>query len=85
MSDLLTADAAGRSSSAHPTTPPLATLEQPAEFQARHIGPSAADERHMLDAVGAGTRAALIAEIVPATIVWKFNSASSRPWAISGW
>ena len=69
MSDLLTASAAGRPlASSRPSTPPLAALEQPAEFEARHVGPSAADERHMLDAVGAATRGALIAEIVPATI-----------------
>jgi glycine dehydrogenase len=40
----------------------------PSEFEARHIGLSIADERHMLDAVGAASRAALIAEIVPASI-----------------
>ena len=69
MSDLLTAQAAARAhAAAHAAAPPLAALEQPAEFEGRHVGLSAADERHMLDAVNATTRAALIAEIVPAGI-----------------
>jgi glycine dehydrogenase len=67
MSDLLTAQAAGRASTPA-AVPPLVALEQPAEFEGRHVGLSAADERHMLDVVGATTRAALIAEIVPAGI-----------------
>ena len=69
MSDLLAARSAAPQAAASPASPPpLAALEQPAEFEGRHIGLSAADERHMLDAVGSTTRAALIAEIVPATI-----------------
>jgi glycine dehydrogenase len=32
---------------------PLDELENPAEFTARHIGPSADDERHMLSVIGA--------------------------------
>jgi glycine dehydrogenase len=69
MSDLLTARSANPgSASGQSSPPPLTALEQPAEFEGRHIGLSAADERHMLDAVGATSRAALIAEIVPATI-----------------
>ncbi|MEI6239127.1 MAG: aminomethyl-transferring glycine dehydrogenase [Planctomycetia bacterium] len=47
---------------------PLARLENSAEFIARHIGLDPADERHMLDCVGATSREALIAEIVPASI-----------------
>jgi glycine dehydrogenase len=47
---------------------PLDRLENPAEFVARHIGFGAADERHMLDCVGAASREALISEIVPASI-----------------
>ncbi len=47
---------------------PLAALENAAEFQARHIGPGPADERHMLDAVGAASTGALVAEIVPPSI-----------------
>ena len=69
MSDMLTAQASVRDAASPPAaTPPLAVLEQPAEFEGRHVGLSAADERHMLDAVNATTRAALIAEIVPAGI-----------------
>jgi glycine dehydrogenase len=69
MSDLLTADRAAPASSAdRPAVPPLAALENPGEFEARHVGLSPADERHMLDAVGAASRAALVAEIVPAAI-----------------
>ena len=51
-----------------PAPIPLARLENPAEFVARHIGFGAADERHMLDCIGAASREALIAEIVPASI-----------------
>ena len=40
--------------------PSLAELENPDEFRARHIGPDASDEAHMLDAIGAASRAALI-------------------------
>ena len=55
------------------TLPPLAALENPAEFIARHIGPDAADEQHMLDAIGAASRRSLIEAIVPRSI------ARSRP------
>jgi len=55
-------------SSAGPTAIPLDRLENRAEFVARHIGFGAADERHMLDCVGAASREALISEIVPASI-----------------
>ena len=47
---------------------PLTELENPAEFRARHIGPDAADEAHMLGAIGAASRAALIDAIVPRSI-----------------
>ncbi len=51
---------------------PLDELENAAEFAARHIGPDADDERHMLSAIGADipnfTRRALIAAIVPRSI-----------------
>jgi glycine dehydrogenase len=47
---------------------PLAVLENVAEFRGRHIGPDAADERHMLDTVGARSCRDLLAEIVPASI-----------------
>ncbi|MBN8510729.1 MAG: aminomethyl-transferring glycine dehydrogenase, partial [Burkholderiales bacterium] len=58
------------------TLHPLAELENPAEFTARHIGPDAADERHMLGAIGAASRSALIEAIVPASI------ARTRPMAL---
>ena len=47
---------------------PLAELENAAEFQARHIGPDAADEAAMLSVIGAASRRALIESIVPASI-----------------
>ncbi len=46
----------------------LSYLENAAEFHARHIGPDAADERHMLDAVGEASCESLVAGIVPASI-----------------
>jgi len=47
---------------------PLGELENAAEFQARHIGPDAADEAAMLSVIGAASRRALIEAIVPASI-----------------
>jgi glycine dehydrogenase len=47
---------------------PLAELENPAEFTARHIGPYADDEAHMLSVIGAASRRALIEAIVPRSI-----------------
>jgi len=47
---------------------PLAFLENPAEFHARHIGLDAADERHMLDAIGEPSCQSLVDGIVPASI-----------------
>jgi glycine dehydrogenase len=58
------------------TLHPLAELENPAEFTARHVGPDAADEQHMLSAIGAASRSALIEAIVPASI------ARTRPMAL---
>ncbi|MCF8161404.1 MAG: aminomethyl-transferring glycine dehydrogenase [Polaromonas sp.] len=55
---------------------PLGELENTSEFIARHIGISAADEAVMLKTVAAASRAALIDEIVPASIV------RSQPMAI---
>ena len=55
---------------------PLGELEDAAEFVARHIGPDAEDERHMLSVVGAASRRALIDAIVPRSI------ARSQPMAI---
>ena len=45
-----------------------ADLENPAEFVARHIGLSPADEAHMLSAIGEASRRSLIEGIVPASI-----------------
>ena len=47
---------------------PLGELENAAEFAARHIGPYAEDERHMLSVIGAASRRALIEAIVPRSI-----------------
>ena len=47
---------------------PLSELENPQEFIARHIGLSAADEAHMLAAIGHSSRRALIEEVVPRAI-----------------
>ena len=48
---------------------PLSELENPTEFAARHLGPDAADEAHMLSVIGAASRRALIEAIVPASIL----------------
>ena len=47
---------------------PLAALEQPDAFIARHIGTSADDQAAMLAALGYPDRAALMAAVVPASI-----------------
>ena len=47
---------------------PLGDLENPGEFIARHIGIEAADEAHMLSAIGEASRRALIDSIVPRSI-----------------
>jgi glycine dehydrogenase len=47
---------------------PLDELENASEFTARHIGPYADDEAHMLSAIGAASRGALIEAIVPRSI-----------------
>ncbi len=47
---------------------PLRDLEPDAEFAPRHIGPWEDDERHMLSAIGAASRRALIDTIVPRAI-----------------
>ena len=48
---------------------PLADLEDASEFVARHIGIGADDERRMLSVIGAASREALIAAVVPRAIV----------------
>jgi len=47
---------------------PLGELEDQSEFIARHIGIGAADEQHMLSAIGERSRRALIDGIVPRSI-----------------
>jgi glycine dehydrogenase len=47
---------------------PLGELENASEFAARHIGPFVEDEAHMLSAIGAASRRALIEAIVPRSI-----------------
>ena len=64
-----------------PTTIPLSELENACEFVARHIGFDAADEQHMLQAIGSASRAELIAGIVPASIAR--TSAMQIPAAIT--
>ncbi|TKI03781.1 aminomethyl-transferring glycine dehydrogenase [Martelella alba] len=49
-------------------TQTLSQLEHHDAFISRHIGPSAAEQAHMLSAVGAATLDALIGQIVPADI-----------------
>ena len=48
--------------------PTLAELEARDAFAARHIGPDAAEQQHMLKVLGYETRAALIDAVVPAAI-----------------
>jgi len=52
-----------------PATKPLAALENPAEFAARHIGIEPADEARMLSEIGAASRAALVDALVPRNIL----------------
>ncbi len=56
--------------------PSLDALENPAEFRARHIGPSADEEVQMLSVIGAASRRALIEAVVPRSI------ARARPMAL---
>jgi glycine dehydrogenase len=60
---------------------PLAELENPAEFIARHIGVGPSDERHMLSVIGESSRRALIESIVPRSIVRR--SAMKLPEAVT--
>ncbi len=50
------------------STQPLAALENATEFVTRHIGIAPEDEAHMLSAIGAASRDALIDAIVPPSI-----------------
>ncbi|MFZ9433309.1 MAG: hypothetical protein ACO26I_05390, partial [Burkholderiaceae bacterium] len=47
---------------------PLSDLENPAEFRARHLGPTADDEARMLSVIGAASRRALLEAVVPRSI-----------------
>ena len=49
-------------------TLPLPELENASEFRARHIGPWAGDEQHMLSVIGAASKRALIDAVVPRSI-----------------
>jgi len=51
-----------------PAKTPLSDLENASEFAARHLGPDAADEAHMLSVIGSASRRALIEAIVPRSI-----------------
>ena len=51
-----------------PALPALADLEHSDEFINRHIGPDDADQAQMLSVIGAASRRALIAAVVPAAI-----------------
>jgi glycine dehydrogenase len=51
-----------------PATQPLSALELATEFRARHIGPDESDEQHMLSAIGAASRRALIDAVMPRAI-----------------
>ncbi len=51
-----------------PNIESLRGLEYRDEFHARHIGPDDADESRMLSAIGAASRAALVAALVPPSI-----------------
>ncbi|MBL8318992.1 MAG: glycine dehydrogenase (aminomethyl-transferring), partial [Burkholderiaceae bacterium] len=47
---------------------PLAELENPSEFIARHIGPGPQEQQHMLAAIGVASRQALVEAVVPRAI-----------------
>jgi glycine dehydrogenase len=55
-------------SAAPATLPSLAALENASEFQARHLGPWDEAQAQMLSVVGAASRQALMASIVPTSI-----------------
>ncbi len=57
----------------------LDELENTSEFVARHIGPSADDEAHMLSVIGAASRRALIDTIVPRAIARRAAMALPAP------
>jgi glycine dehydrogenase len=66
-----------------PATQPLDALEHASEFQTRHIGLRADDERQMLSVIGAASRRALIEAIVPPSIARSKGMALPAPVAES--
>ena len=62
-----------------PDALPLAALENAAEFLPRHIGPDAADQAHMLSAIGVASRRALVDSIVPRSIARASSMALPAP------
>ena len=62
-----------------PTANSLSFLENPTEFQARHIGIDATDERRMLSVIGAASKQALIDAIVPPGIARETAMALPAP------
>ena len=60
---------------------PLNSLEDPGEFQARHVGSTPADERQMLSTIGAATRESLIDSIIPRDI--RRNAEMNLPAPVS--
>ncbi len=58
---------------------PLAELENPAEFVARHIGVDAGSEAHMLSVIGAASLRALVEQVVPASIARRTAMALPAP------
>ncbi len=60
--------------------PPLSELQDPDAFARRHLGPDAAEQRAMLDALGLASRVELIEQTVPPSI--RFNRALDLPPAL---
>ena len=58
---------------------PLADLENPSEFIARHIGVDDAAEAHMLSVLGAASRRALMDAIIPKSIARTSSMAIPAP------
>ncbi|MGY4491809.1 aminomethyl-transferring glycine dehydrogenase [Pseudomonas sp. TE3610] len=60
--------------------PPLSELQDPDAFARRHLGPDAAEQRAMLDALGLASRVELIEQTVPPSI--RFNRPLDLPTAL---
>ena len=63
------------------TSPSLSQLHDPNAFLRRHLGPDAAEQEAMLQALGLGSRAELIEQTVPPAI--RLNRALDLPAALS--